>query len=308
MIDAPEYLDKVVLILNAHPAGDGLDGFGGGCQKAGGWRSIVLIFAVPLALIGILRFLFVKEEYEPEGAKPGEKTSIGQVFLMLRKNPYAWHVGVMVGMQQIVLGMGAATYYFTYIVGDIRKYGTLQAFTILMLALMFIFPMLMKKMSVASLVILRCAIGAAGYLLNFFAGASMTLLVIAFFATGFSQLPVSYLQAPMLMDTSAYNEYIGLPRMDSSASAIMNFMGKCCNAIGAGVLGILLQACGFISSTDTAGVVQPASAVFMIRCLYSLIPVVFMVISIIAAMNFNKLSRMMPEIEKTLKERRAGEA
>ena len=45
----------------------------------------------------------------------------------------------------------------------------------------------------------------------------------------------------------------------------------------------------------------------MIRCLYSLIPVVFMVISIIAAMNFNKLSCMMPEIEKTLKERRAGE-
>ena len=43
-----------------------------------------------------------------------------------------------------------------------------------------------------------------------------------------------------------------------------------------------------------AGFVQSESAVFM-------------VISIIAAMNFNKPSRMMPEIEKTLKERRAGE-
>jgi len=273
--------------------------------SAGGWRSLVLIFAVPLALIGILRFVFVKEQYEPEGSRPDEKTSVKEIAEMLRRNPYTWYTGVMVGMQQIILGMGAATYYFTYIVGDIGKYGTLQAFTILMLALMFIFPRLMKKMSVASLVILGCSIGAAGYIVNFFAGSSMAMLIVAFFATGFSQLPVSYLQAPMLMEVSAYNEYIGLPRMDSSASAIMNFMAKFCNALGAGILGILLQMCGFISTTDAAaGVEQPGSAIFMIRCLYSLIPVIFMVISIIAATRFNKLSAMMPQIEEELKKRR----
>ena len=273
--------------------------------SAGGWRSLILIFAIPLALIGILRFVFVKEQYVPEGAREGEKTSISEIFTMLKKNPYAWHVGFMSGMHQIILGMGAATYYFTYVVGDIGKYGTLQAFTIVMLGLMFIFPVLMKKMSVASLVILGCAIGAAGYIVNFFAGANMTLLIVAFFATGFSQLPIAYLQSQMLMEVSAYNEYIGLPRMDSTASAVMNFMGKFCNALGAGILGVLLQMCGFISSTDTAAsVTQPGSAVFMIRCLYSLIPVVFMVVSIIAASRFNKLSKMMPKIEEELKARR----
>lgn len=275
--------------------------------SAGGWRTLVLMFAVPLALIGILRFIFVKEEFQPEGARPDEKTSVSQILQMLKKNPYTWYTGVMIGMQQIILGMGAATYYFTYVVGDIGKYGTLQAFTVLMLALMFIFPTLMKKMSVASLIILGCAVGIAGYILNFFAGASMTMLIIAFFATGFSQLPVSYLQSPMLMEVSAYNEYIGLPRMDSTASSVMNFMNKTCNALGAGLLGILLQACGFISGTDGASVAQPDSAIFMIRCLYSLVPVVFMVISILAAMRFNKLSGMMPEIEATLKARREEE-
>lgn len=240
---------------------------------------------------------------QPAGSRPDEKTSVKEIFQMLRRNPYAWDVGIMVGMQQIILGMGAATYYFTYIVGDIGKYGTLQAFTILMLVLMFIFPYLMKKMSVANLVILGCAIGFAGYVLNFFAGASMTMLIIAFFATGFSQLPVSYLQSPMLMEVSSYNEYIGLPRMDSSASSVMNFMSKCCNALGAGILGILLQAAGFISTTGNAAVTQPASAVFMIRSLYSLFPAVFMVIAILAARHFNKLSAMRTEIEEELNSR-----
>lgn len=273
--------------------------------SAGGWRSLVLIFAVPLALLGILRFVFVKEQFEPEGARPDEKTSVKQIFEMLKRNPYTWDVGIMVGMQGIILGMGAATYYFTYIVGDISKYGTLQAFTILMLALMFIFPKLMKKMSVSSLVALGCAVGAAGYLLNFFAGANMAMLIMAFFATGFSQLPISYLQAPMLMEVSTYNEYLGLSRMDSSASSVMNFMNKTFNAIGAGLLGLLLQMSGFISSTDAAATVtQPDSAIFMMRCLYSLVPVVFMIISILAARHFNKLSRQMPEIEAALKERR----
>ncbi len=273
--------------------------------SAGDWRSLVLIFAVPLALIGILRFVFVKEQFEPEGTRPDEKTSVREIFQMLKRNLYAWDVGVMVGMHGMILGMGAATYYFTYIVGDIRKYGTLQAFTILMLALMFIFPKLIKKMSVASLVILGCAIGAAGYLLNFFAGASMTMLIVAFFATSFSQLPVSYLQSPMLMEVSAYNEYIGLPRMDSSASSVMNFMNKTFNALGAGLLGLLLQMSGFISSTNSAAAVaQPDSAIFMMRCLYSLIPVIFMIVSILAARHFNKLSKKMPEIEASLKARR----
>ena len=274
---------------------------------AGGWSKLVIIFAVPLALIGILRFLLVKEEYQPDGASPNEKTTVKQIGQMLKRNPYAWHTGVMIGMQQIILGMGAATYYFTYIVGDIKKYGTLQAFTVIMLALMFIFPKLMKKMSVASLVILGCCVGIAGYVVNFFAGASMAMLIVAFFATGFSQLPVSYLQAPMLMEVSSYNEYIGLPRMDSTASSVMNFMNKTCNALGAGLLGILLQVCGFISSTDGAVVAQPDSAIFMIRCLYSLFPVLFMVISIIAASRFNKLSKMMPQIEAELKSRREAE-
>ena len=174
-----------------------------------------------------------------------------------------------------------------------------------MLALMFIFPKLMKKMSVSSLVALGCAVGAAGYLLNFFAGANMAMLIMAFFATGFSQLPISYLQAPMLMEVSTYNEYLGLSRMDSSASSVMNFMNKTFNAIGAGLLGLLLQMSGFISSTDAAATVtQPDSAIFMMRCLYSMVPVVFMIISILAARHFNKLSRQMPEIEAALKERR----
>ena len=80
-------------------------------------------------------------------------------------------------------------------------------------------------------------------------------------------------------------------------------------AVGAGLLGILLQISGFIPTTEgAAAVAQPASAIFMIRCLYSLVPMILMIITILAARHFNKLSKQMPQIEKELKERREAEA
>jgi Na+/melibiose symporter-like transporter len=269
------------------------------------WHVLVMIFAVPLCLIGLLRLIFVKEIYQPEGEeKKNEKVELKSILRMLRKNRYVWDIGVIVGMIQVVLGMSAATYYFTFIVGDISKYSQLQAMTIIMLGLMFIFPVLMKKMSVGGLVILGSVIGLAGYIVNFFAGSSMVMLMVAFFATGFSQLPGSYLQAPMLMEASAYNEYIGLPRMDSTSASVMNFMSKFFNAIGAGLLGVVLQAAGFVSSNGSQAVTQPESAIFMIRLLYSVVPAVFMIFSIIAAKHFEGLSKQMPEITKVLEERK----
>ena len=41
---------------------------------------------------------------------------------MLGHNQYAWYMGGITGMVQMILGSSAATYYFTWIVGDISKY------------------------------------------------------------------------------------------------------------------------------------------------------------------------------------------
>ncbi|WP_161979675.1 MFS transporter [Streptococcus sp. S784/96/1] len=256
-----------------------------------GWTRLVTTYAVALAFIGILRFVFVKEDAVPAGQTP--KLDMKQIFTMLRKNPYVWLVGIICGGNQFIIGMHTASYYFTWIVGDIGQYGKLQMFTIPMLLVMFIFPKLMRKMSTPQLIIIFTALGVAGFILNFFAGKSMAMLIIAFLATGLAQLPAAYLQAPLIMEVSTYNEYIGLPRMDSSSASIMNFMMKTLNGLGAGILGVFLGMAGY----DGAAKAQSDSAIMMIRYLYSFIPAIVLILAIVAAIRFNKLSKAIPEME-----------
>ena len=139
------------------------------------------------------------------------------------------------------------------------------------------------------------AVGIAGYIVNFFAGSSMAMLMVAFIVTGIASLPGAYLQAPMLMECSSYNEMLGLPRMDSTSAAVMNFMIKFMNALGAGLMGLLLQASGFIATKSGEVVTQPGSAMLMIRILYSIVPTAALFVVILAAKHFDGLGKKLKE-------------
>jgi Na+/melibiose symporter-like transporter len=81
--------------------------------------------------------------------------------------------------------------------------------------------------------------------------------------------------------------------------AVNNFSGKIGNALGAGLLGILLGAAGYEGTLKA----QSNSALFMIRCLYSLIPMIAYIFMFII-MRLYKLDKLLPQIEKENEERR----
>lgn len=60
-----------------------------------------------------------------------------------------------------------------------------------------------------------------------------------------------------------------------------------------------------MTATDGAEVVQPDSAIFMIRCLYSIIPIILLVLLILCVYFLSKLDKEMPEINRVLDEKRA---
>ena len=92
-----------------------------------GWTKLMLIYAIPLTLIGILRFIFVKEKYTDEDVN-SPRVTLKEMFTMLRSNPYTWCMAGVNGVTQFIAGLGAVTYYFTWIVGDISKLSMLQLF------------------------------------------------------------------------------------------------------------------------------------------------------------------------------------
>ena len=141
----------------------------------------------------------------------------------------------------------------------------------------------------------------AGFTINFFAGSNLILLIIGNLLTGGGAVPISMLGALIIIECADYNEFIGIRRLEGTLGAVNGFANKIGAGLGAGLLGILIGMAGY----DGNLAVQPASAITMVRLLYSLIPAGMYVIVYLVCRTY-KLDRMMPEIKKTNEANRAA--
>ena len=264
----------------------------------GGWATLILIYMIPLTVLGLLRFIFVKENPNIDAQQVKNKVDFKDIWAMIRKNGYAWLYLLIMFFFQTIQSIAALSYYFKYIVGDVGASGLLSIMSFVLLPTMFLFPVLMKKLSASQIIALGAVFSCMGYIVNFFAGASMTMLIIGGIITAFAMLPVSYLGNMVQMDLCTYNQYLGLPRMDASIGALFNGFGtQLGQGFGGWLLGFALTAAGYIASEGDTIVAQPDSAITMIRLLYSLIPMVLMVLLAVTAFILSRLNKKMPEIE-----------
>lgn len=273
--------------------------------KPSGWKELILIYAIPLAVIGILRFVFLKEDPSVDAGN-SERVHFKEILTMLKRNKYCWIYAGIMGLYQVAVSLGAGTYYFTYIIGDISKFGIVSILSVVLLPVMFIFPTMMKKMSVAKLFVLFSIISTGGYVIVFFGNASFPVVIVGVLLTTLLNLPLGYLGALVIMQLATYNEYMGLPRMEGSSGVVSGFTSKVGGGIGAGLCGILLGASGFISST-TGSVAQPGSAILMIRSLYSILPGICTVLIVVLSLMLSKLGKEIPKMEAEIKARKEAE-
>ncbi len=271
----------------------------------GDWRTLILIFAIPLAVIGILRFLFVKEDSSVDAGQTAQKINFKEIFTMLRTNKFAWSFAGIIGIYNLVYSLGAGSYYFTYIVGDIKAFGLVSALGIALLPVMVFFPKLLKKMDVATLFIIFAVLSAGGYLMVFLGGSNLSMVYIGIVITNLISLPCSYLQVICIMDLSTFNEYNGLHRMEGTTGIVSGFTSKVMGGIGTGLTAILISAAGFISTKGNEVVTQPDSALMMIRICYSLLPMLCMLLIAACGFHFRKLTKRMPQIQEELAARKA---
>ena len=187
------------------------------------------------------------------------------------------------------------------IVGDVKLMSVLAVSQVIVLPLMFIFPQILKKISVMKLIRIGVLCAIAGFIINFFAGSNLVLLIIGNLLTGGGAVPISMLAALVIIECADYNEYIGIRRLEGTLGAVDGFAKKVGAGLGAGLLGILIGLAGY----DGNLAVQPASAITMVKLLYSLIPgAIYLVVYLVC--RFYKLDKMMPEIKKANEESRAA--
>jgi len=275
----------------------------------GDWSRVVGMISILMIAIGILRFIFVPEVNKAvidEEKKETEKVTLKDAFTLIKKDKYILFVLIPTLVVNFSSNLGAGAYYFTYIVGNLGLQSIIAAFQILSIPMAFLMPMLLKRSTCVKLIGAGAALSVIGHLIFAFAGSSVPMLMAAGFLTGIGSVPASMLIGLLLIDLADYHEYIGINRMEGVTSALNGFAGKLGSTLATGASGILLAMSGFISTTE--GIVeQPASAIAMIRALYSYIPAALWALTGILILSF-KLESRMPQIREELAERRAAAA
>lgn len=261
-------------------------------STAAGWRKMVGMYAIPLVLIGLIRFLVVKEDASVvEDNKTAEKVGIKEILQVVKSNKYVWLMSIIFMVPTLLTSLSANTYYFTWIVGDIEKMSILSMLGMIGLVLILFFPALMKKFTAMEIVGFTAVLAIVGYAILFFAGTNMALLIVGSLLISFISLPTSYMRSPVVMDLSDYNEINGHARMEATLSAVANFLNKLGGAFGSFLLGIMLTFGGYDGSLST----QPESAINMIRMIFSVIPAIFMVIVLICIFAYRPLDKFLAE-------------
>jgi len=268
------------------------------------WSSVVLIFAVPLAVIGMLRFVFVKETVaaEDEGsARPNTK----DVWNVLKSNPYLRLVALLWFVFSAINSMRAAQYFFEWVMGDIGLMSVVGIVGFAAIPLMLILPRIVKKFSKRTIVIFASCMYIIGGTIYFLGGSniSLHLVLVAAAFHAMAAIPIAIVADLILLDVGSYNAYKNGKRMDGTLVSVRNFLGLVGGAIAPGLLGILLG----ISGYDGTLYVQPDAAIFMIRAAMGLVPaVLFAIIAVVFAV-FYKLDKQMPKIKVAIENKNEQE-
>lgn len=270
--------------------------------SASGWSRLILMFAVPMAAIGILRMLFVKEKYDVDvTTRYGEKLKVKDILTVVKIDKYILLIALMSLIFNFVCNMGVNVYYFTYVVGNVGLMGATYIAQIVAIPLAFVFPKLISRFSTVKLMFVGFLVSALGYLINFFAGSNMVLLMVGAVFTGAGTIPVSMLISLVIIECADFNEWKGIPRMEGTMSSINNFGGKVGAALGTGALGVLLSLAGYTGSAEN----MSDSVVTMIRMLYSLVPMVLYVLTAFS-LKLYTLDKIMSQIKADNEARRAA--
>ncbi len=265
-----------------------------------GWTQIALYMAIPLLILGILRFVFVKE-VNVVSTKAAEDLKMKD-FLETFKDKYIWILCLITILVNLIININSAvgTYFFAYIVGDIKKMTLVGMFGLVGPLALLVMPTILKRISVTNVFVGSFILGVIGNVIKGFAGANMTFIMAGSLLQTLAGLAPSYFTLLLVVYLIDYHEYQTGKRVEGAISAINSFSGKIAGGLAAGGVGLIMGIFGF----DGTAATQSASALTSISALYCWIPAAIYLILIFLMKVFD-IEKKMPEIKTELEKRRA---
>ncbi|MDU0348928.1 MFS transporter [Actinomyces sp. MRS3W] len=270
-------------------------------KDPGRWSMFILCLAIPMGVLGMMRFLTVKET-QPSADDAKDKVTFREIFTALKGNPWIWLLGAITVLQNLLLNVGAAAYYFRYVVGNLGLQSLTVGVSLLAVPVVMVIPPLMKRFKLTSIMLVGQLVNVVGGAVMYFAGVNIPLLVVANLIVAVGTLPLSYMIGILVIDCATYNEWKGHRRLESIMGAVQSFAAKLGQGIGMALAGAFLAFFGYDGTLDA----QPDSAIFAIRALFTWIPAVIALLMALALRAY-RLEDQLPQINEELAARRAAQ-
>ena len=274
----------------------------------------------PTALIGMIRFFFVKEKYV-DAKRPTEKTkedseasaekksrkkmdgvSVLTGIKAIGKNKYILLLMVMIIAIIIASGVmnTAQAYYFKYFVGDISKMSIVNFSLVFSILMLVIFVPLANKFGKCRIMQIGLILATLGCLIRFLGGTNIVTLFIGMSLIMFGIMPVSVYFPLYLFDIIDYGEWKTGDRVEGMLAALPSFATKVANGLSVSLASLILGHAGY----DGKLAEQTEAAMRAINLNYNIIPLICLAVMTAISLIWFNLDKVMPTVKKELAERR----
>lgn len=276
-----------------------------GTSKSG-WSHLALYMAVPLAVIGILRFVLCKEiETEQKEEKEGKdsdstgKTGFKETIGALLKNKYLFLLVCMMFITNIINNLGpAATYYFKYMMGDVGALSIANLTALITPVMLIIFPVLSRKIGTTKILQYAMVFGIVGMVIRTAGGTNMATILLGGGIASIAVLPISMMINTYIIDCMDYGEWKTGIRVEGMVASVTNFAGKVGAGAASGLLGLVMGLAGY----DGSLAVQSSTANMAIVGIYNIFPLVLYVIMLLLALMY-RMDKIRPQIKADLEKK-----
>ncbi|RKN69209.1 MULTISPECIES: MFS transporter [unclassified Microbacterium] len=265
--------------------------------EPGGYTKIALLYAIPLMIIGLVRFFTIKELPEDKtDHDTEERLGVRATFRALLSNRYVLIMAAILMLSSIVSAIGAATgtYFFKYILGDLGLASIGGITTAIIPLVLILFPVAVRTIGAMNFARIGLVLAMVGYALVAVAPTNVPLVLVGVTLQIFTAVLVT-LASYFLIQTMTYGEWKTGERIDAVTNSLQGFASQVGQGVAIATVGIIIGAAGYNGLAE----VQSPAVKSTIIALYSLVPLVLTGI-MLALTYLYKLDRHIPAIQADL--------
>lgn len=270
-------------------------------QLENGWRKMAVIISIPMAILGIIRYLTIPET-DTEEEQEVEHVTVKDTLRAFVTNKYVLLICLMYFALNVYNNFCTApeTYYAKWILGDISMQSLLSIASMAAIVILpFCIPMANKfgRIKVLRFFFLLTAISSAA---KFFFGNNVIIICILQLIGGFVLFPFNAFSPLMLIDSMDYGHWNMGKAVEGAIFAATSLGSTIGAGVGSALGGISINAFGY----DGLAAEQTARALFGIKFSFAIIPAIIMFV-IFILLHFYDLDGKIASIREELEARRA---